>query len=87
MLTSPKTPTQIVEEEGLLVVRDDKEIERLVDLILERNPQAIEDYRKGKDRALGSLVGAVMKESKGKADPPTVNKLLLDKLGPLPPKA
>ena len=46
---------------------EQSKIERLVDLILEKNPQAIEDYRKGKDRALGSLVGAVMKESKGKA--------------------
>ena len=86
MLTSPKSPAEIVESEGLSVVKDDKEIERLVDLILEKNPQAIEDYRKGKDRALGSLVGAVMKESKGKADPGSVNKLLLEKLGPLPPK-
>ncbi len=86
MLTSPKSPEEIVQSEGLSVVKDDKEIERLVDLILEKNPQAIEDYRKGKDRALGSLVGAVMKESKGKADPGSVNKLLLEKLGPLPPK-
>jgi aspartyl-tRNA(Asn)/glutamyl-tRNA(Gln) amidotransferase subunit B len=82
MLTTPKSPEEIVQSEGLIVVKDDKEIERLVDLILEKNPQAIEDYRKGKDRALGSLVGAVMKESKGKADPGSVNKLLLEKLGP-----
>jgi aspartyl-tRNA(Asn)/glutamyl-tRNA(Gln) amidotransferase subunit B len=86
MLTSKKSPEEIVSEEGLLVVRDDKEIEKLVDIILDRNQGAIEDYRKGKDRALGSLVGQVIKESKGKADPQTVNKLLLEKLGPLPPK-
>ena len=48
MLTTPKSPEEIVQSEGLIVVKDDKEIERLVDLILEKNPQAIEDYRKGK---------------------------------------
>ena len=86
MLTIKTSPMEIVKAEGLLVVKDDKEIEKIVDLVLSKNPQAIEDYRKGKDRALGSLVGQVMKESKGKADPPTVNKLLLEKLGPLPDK-
>lgn len=86
MLTSKEDPAAIVKKQGLSVVKDDKAIEELVDKVLAANPQVIEDYRKGKDRALGSLVGAVMKESKGKADPPTVNKLLLEKLGPLPPK-
>ncbi len=86
MLTNKKSPEDIVSEEGLLVVTDNKEIEKIVDEVLEKNQAAVEDYRKGKDRALGSLVGQVMKESKGKADPPTVNKLLLEKLGPLPPK-
>jgi aspartyl-tRNA(Asn)/glutamyl-tRNA(Gln) amidotransferase subunit B len=86
MLTVKTSPLEIVKAEGLLVVKDDKEIEKIVDLVLSKNPQAIEDYRKGKDRALGSLVGQVMKESKGKADPPMVNKLLLEKLGPLPEK-
>jgi aspartyl-tRNA(Asn)/glutamyl-tRNA(Gln) amidotransferase subunit B len=46
----------------------------------------VEGWKKGRDRVLGSLVGAVMKESKGKADPKLVNELLLKKLGPLGPK-
>ncbi|WCL50565.1 Asp-tRNA(Asn)/Glu-tRNA(Gln) amidotransferase subunit GatB [Leptospira sp. GIMC2001] len=86
MLTSPDSPERIVEVKGLKVVRDDKEIERIVDSVLEKNQESVLSYQSGKDRALGALVGAVMKESKGKADPKTVNDLLLSKLGPLPQK-
>ena len=86
MLTSSQTPEQIVEAKGLKVVRDDKEIERIVDQVLEANQESVNSYKAGKDRALGALVGAVMKETKGKADPKTVNDLLLQKLGPAPGK-
>lgn len=86
MLTSNSTPEQIVEAKGLKVVRDDKEIEKIVDQVLANNQESVTSYKNGKDRALGALVGAVMKESKGKADPKTVNDLLLKKLGPSPKK-
>jgi len=86
MLTSTNSPEEIVEAKGLKVVRDDKEIERIVDQVLESNQESVNSYKAGKDRALGALVGAVMKETKGKADPKTVNDLLLQKLGPAPQK-
>jgi aspartyl-tRNA(Asn)/glutamyl-tRNA(Gln) amidotransferase subunit B len=47
---------------------------------LDANPQSVEDYKNGKDRALGFLVGQVMKATKGQANPPLVNKLLLEEI-------
>lgn len=82
MLTSKDDPKTIIEKQGLSLVRDDKEIESIINKVLETNTEAVESYKKGKDKALGSLVGAVMKETRGKADPALVNKILLDKLNP-----
>ncbi|PJZ71247.1 Asp-tRNA(Asn)/Glu-tRNA(Gln) amidotransferase GatCAB subunit B [Leptospira perolatii] len=86
MLTSSKDPDAIVTEKNLVVVKDDKEIERIVDEAIAANEDAVQKYKSGKDRALGAIVGYVMKVSKGKADPQIVNQLLIDKLGPLPEK-
>lgn len=86
LLNSDKDPEAIVTEKNLIVVRDDKEIERIVDEAIAANEDAVQKYKSGKDRALGAIVGYVMKVSKGKADPNLVNQMLLDKLGPLPPK-
>jgi aspartyl-tRNA(Asn)/glutamyl-tRNA(Gln) amidotransferase subunit B len=86
MVETQEAPGAIVEKKGLKVVRDNKEIEAIVDKALSENPDSVVAWNKGKDKALGSLVGAVMKYSKGKADPKLVNELLLKKLGPLPPK-
>lgn len=47
---------------------------------LDNNPQSIEDFRNGKDRAIGFLVGQIMKASKGQANPPMVNKILLEEI-------
>lgn len=87
MLNSKDSPAKIVEAKGLKVVRDDKAIEEIVDRVMSSMPDAIASWKQGKDRALGSLVGSVMKETKGKADPALVNKLLLEKLGPLGSKS
>lgn len=87
LLTSDKDAETIVTEKNLIVVRDDKEIERIVDEAIANNQDAVTKYKSGKDRALGAIVGYVMKVSKGKADPELVNQMLLEKLGPLPPKS
>ncbi|EQA46217.1 aspartyl/glutamyl-tRNA(Asn/Gln) amidotransferase, B subunit [Leptospira broomii serovar Hurstbridge str. 5399] len=87
MLSNEKDPEIIVTEKNLIVVRDDKEIERIVDEAIAANEDAVQKYKSGKDRALGAIVGYIMKVSKGKADPNLVNQMLLDKLGPLPPKS
>ncbi len=52
----------------------------MVTEVLDNNAQSIEDFKNGKDRALGFLVGQIMKASKGKANPPLVNKLILEEI-------
>ena len=81
MLNTTHSPSEIVARKGLSVVRDDKELEIIIEKVLEENSEAVNSYKKGKEKAFGSLVGAVMKHTKGKADPAIVNKLLKDKLG------
>jgi len=81
MLESGKSPQAIVEEQGLVQISDEGAILAIVDQVIERNPQSVADFKAGKDKAIGFLVGQVMKESKGKANPGLANKLLLERLG------
>ncbi|MED5017236.1 Asp-tRNA(Asn)/Glu-tRNA(Gln) amidotransferase subunit GatB [Paenibacillus chibensis] len=76
MLESGKLPKQIVEEKGLVQISDEGAIKSIVEQVVAANPQSVEDYRAGKQKAIGFLVGQVMKESRGKANPAIVNKLL-----------
>ncbi len=80
MIESGKSPQQIVEEQGLVQISDEGAILAIVDKVIAANPQSVEDYRNGKDKAIGFLVGQIMKETKGKANPGLVNKLLADRL-------
>ncbi|UVI31336.1 Asp-tRNA(Asn)/Glu-tRNA(Gln) amidotransferase subunit GatB [Paenibacillus spongiae] len=80
MLESGKRPQQIVEEQGLVQISDEGAIAAVVDQIVSKNPQSVEDFKAGKEKAIGFLVGQVMKETKGKANPALVNKLLLERL-------
>lgn len=80
MLENGKLPGQIVEEQGLVQISDEGAILAIVDAVIERNPQSVEDYRAGKEKAIGFLVGQIMKETKGKANPALVNKMLLERL-------
>lgn len=73
-------PEKIVEEKGLKQITDESELRKIVMPILEKNEQSMIDYKNGKDRALGFLVGQVMKASKGKANPPMVNKMILEEI-------
>lgn len=77
---SGKEPELIVKEKGLIQISDAGELEKMVEKVLDDNPQSIEDYKNGKDRAVGYLVGQTMKASKGKANPQMVNKLIVDML-------
>ena len=72
---------ELIEREGLKQVSDAGTIEQLVDEVLAANAKQVEDYRAGKEKAFNSLVGQVMKASKGKANPAQVNELLRRKLG------
>lgn len=76
MLESGKLPQQIVEEKGLVQISDEGAIKSIVEQVVAANPQSVEDYKAGKQKAIGFLVGQVMKESRGKANPAIVNKLL-----------
>ncbi|QQK79339.1 Asp-tRNA(Asn)/Glu-tRNA(Gln) amidotransferase subunit GatB [Salicibibacter cibi] len=70
------SPEQIVKDQGLVQISDESELKSIVEGILEANQQSIDDYKNGKDKAFGFLVGQTMKETKGKANPQVVNKLI-----------
>ena len=71
---------EIIKSEGLEQVTDDKEIESIIDGVINNNPEQLEQYRSGKDRLFGFFVGQVMKASQGKANPKQVNDILRKKL-------
>ena len=80
LFENPKSPKKIVEEKGWIQISDEGAIKQVVLKVLEANPQSIIDYKAGKDRALGYLVGQAMKETKGKANPQMLNKIFLEEL-------
>jgi aspartyl-tRNA(Asn)/glutamyl-tRNA(Gln) amidotransferase subunit B len=80
MYNSGRDPEAIVKEEGLKQISDEDELENIVDNVIAENPDAVEDIKNGKDRAIGFLVGQVMKETRGKANPGMVNSMLREKL-------
>lgn len=80
MFFTGKNPQIIVEEKGLRQIADEDELRRIVRKVIEENPKSVEDYKKGKEKALGFLVGQVMKETKGKANPQLTNQLLREEL-------
>lgn len=73
-------PEKYVEEKGLRVVSDEGALRRVVEEILEKNPQSVADYKAGKQKAMGFVVGQTMRAMKGKADPAVVNELVKELL-------
>ncbi len=80
MFETGDSPKSIVEKKGLVQITDDGEIRNIVLKVLEANPQSIIDYKAGKDKAVGFIVGQVMKETKGKANPGIINKIILEEI-------
>ncbi len=80
MVKTGSSASQIIKEEGMQQISDDSAIEEIVQKAIDANPQAIESYKSGKEAALGAIVGWVMKETKGQANPAAVNKILRQKL-------
>ena len=80
LFENPRSPEEIIKEKGWLQISDEGAIKEIVTKILEANPQSVADYKGGKDRALGFLVGQAMKETKGKANPQMLNKMFLEEL-------
>ena len=81
MYQTQKSAGSIVEEKGLKQITDSSAIEKIVAEVLQANPSQVEEFKGGKEKVLGFLVGQVMKASKGKANPAMVNKLLKKKMG------
>ena len=80
MFENPKDPEDIIKEKGWIQISDEGAIREVVTKILEANPASIADFKAGKDRALGFLVGQAMKETRGKANPQMLNKMFLEEL-------
>lgn len=80
LFENPKAPSKIIEEKGWIQISDEGAIKEVVLTIIEKNPQSVADYKAGKDKAVGFLVGQAMKETKGKANPQLLNKLFLEEL-------
>ena len=80
MFTRGKSPGDIVKEKGLVQIADEDELTKIVDLVIQDNQKVVEQVKAGKDRAIGFLVGQVMKETKGRANPQMVNELLRQRL-------
>jgi len=81
MAASGKPPQVIVEEKGLVQVTDTGAIDEVVQRVVDGHPDEVQAFRGGKTKLLGYFVGQVMKETRGKANPKIVNKILRDKLG------
>lgn len=80
VITTGQDPESIVEDRGWAQISSREILEPLVEKVLEANPQSLEALRAGKDRALGFLVGQVMQETRGRANPQLVNQLLRERI-------
>ena len=80
MWTSVDAPEKIVKEKGLVQITDTKALDAIVHAVIEANPKPVADYRGGNKKAVGALVGQIMKQTKGKANPALVNQLLASAL-------
>ena len=80
MFEEAKTPETIIKENGWVQISDEGAIKEVVEKIITQNPQSVADYKAGKEKALGFLVGQAMKETKGKANPQMLNTMFKDAL-------
>lgn len=80
LFENPRDPEDIIKEKGWIQISDEGAIKDVVLKVLGSNPQSIADFKAGKDKALGFLVGQAMKETKGKANPQMLNKMFLEEL-------
>ncbi len=80
LFENPESPSKIIQEKGWIQISDEGAIKEIVKTVLSSNPQSIADYKAGKERALGFLVGQAMKQTKGKANPQMLNKMLIEEI-------
>ena len=80
LFENPRDPEVIIKENGWIQISDEGAIKEVVLKIIAANPQSVADYKGGKDKAIGFLVGQAMKETKGKANPGMLNKMFVEEL-------
>lgn len=80
IITNDTEPKAWVESKGMVQLSDPAKLQPIIDEVLDNNEQSIEDFKNGKDRAIGFLVGQIMKKTRGMANPKMVNKLLMASL-------
>lgn len=80
LFENPRDPNKIIEEKGWIQISDETQIKEVVLKVLSENEQSVLDYKAGKDRALGYLVGRAMKQTKGKANPKMLNEMFIEEL-------
>ena len=80
MFEHPRDPEDIIDEKGWVQISDEGAIKEVVLKVLENNPKSVEDYKAGKEKALGFLVGQAMKETRGKANPQMLNQMFKEEL-------
>ncbi|MFW6190368.1 MAG: Asp-tRNA(Asn)/Glu-tRNA(Gln) amidotransferase GatCAB subunit B, partial [Candidatus Bipolaricaulota bacterium] len=78
--TEGKTPKDIVESEGLKRISDEGELGKMIDEVIEENPDAVEDFRAGNENVLGFLIGQLMSKTEGQADPNKAREMFQEKL-------
>ena len=81
MFISQTDPEDYIKEKGLYAVQDEDALLQVVVQVIADNPQSVKDFKNGKERAAGFLVGQTMKAMKGKANPGMVNQMLREMLG------
>ncbi|MCH4171705.1 MAG: Asp-tRNA(Asn)/Glu-tRNA(Gln) amidotransferase subunit GatB [Lactobacillus sp.] len=79
-ITNGTEPKKYVEDKGMVQLSDPAKLTPIIDGILDSNQQSIDDFKNGKDRAVGFLVGQIMKQTRGKANPKVVNQILMTEL-------
>ena len=80
MLENPVSPKKLLEESGTSLISDEETLKAIIKEVVDANEQSVIDYKNGKDRAMGFIVGQVMKKTQGKANPGLASKLVLEEL-------
>lgn len=80
MLINPQSPSEIIKKKNLIQITDENEISKIIDKVLVSNQKQIQQYLEGKEKVFAHFVGQIMRETKGKANPNLVNKILKEKL-------
>lgn len=80
MIIEPVSPKKLLEESGTSLISDEETLKAIVKEVVDMNEQSVIDYKNGKDRALGFIVGQIMKKTQGKANPGLTSRLVLEEL-------